>query len=345
MSQIRNPAENMRSAAIFVRVGESGSFSSAAQTLGMSASGVSKAISRLEARLAVRLLHRTTRSVSLTDEGEAYFERCRSLIRAFEEAEAELATRTAEPRGSIRIQLPRGFGRRVVLPALEPFLNQYRQLAIDASLDGHILDLAEEGIDVALRFGKPPESRIVARKLCRVNYLLCASPAYIERNGPPRSIEDLFERRRISYVRPETGKARIWMLGEGPNTIPVAAPGAIILNDIYAVVEAAVSGLGIAYIPDFMAATELEADRLRVVLPQYLHEGPSLYMLYRQRTLPPRIRVFVDFIASFIPREPAWYVSALAKARRQADLDVMATARCASPRLVNQRDEIMADRP
>jgi LysR family transcriptional regulator, regulator for bpeEF and oprC len=221
----------MRSAAIFVRVAESGSFSSAANTLRMSASGVSKALSRLEARLAIRLLHRTTRTSARPDEGIVYFERCRSLITALEEAEAEIASRTSEPRGSIRVQLPRGFGRRIILPALRPFPDKFNQLSIDVRLTV-ASSICRRRFDVALRFGRPPDS------------LAVRFPGVHQGQWAAYQHQGILRTPAHHYVMPETGKSRTWKLSEGTRPSSWRHRERSCWNDIHAVVEAAAHGLG-----------------------------------------------------------------------------------------------------
>jgi LysR family transcriptional regulator for bpeEF and oprC len=312
---MRNRAENMRAASIFVVVADTGGFAHAAQTLGISASGASKAVARLEQRLGLRLLHRTTRSLSLTDEGKTYHARCKQLLEQLEQTEAELAQRSREARGRVRVQLPRGLGRRIILPQIPELLAHNPLISVDAFLDGRVLELAEEGLDVALRFGRPRDARLIARRLCRVNYVLCAAPAYLDAFGRPSTISDLAGRPSLVYVRPETGKARPWIFGKGTDSTDASGDALLAVNDIYALLEAAVNGVGIAYLPDFMAAADLEAGRLELVLPDKAHEGPSLYMMYRTGVLPPRVKVFVDHIAKTIVREPPWYLSVQSMAR------------------------------
>jgi LysR family transcriptional regulator, regulator for bpeEF and oprC len=208
MSSTKSSPENLTAISTFVCVGESTSLTAAAQKLQMSVSGVSKAVSRLEDRLRVRLLNRTSRSISLTDEGMAYFERCRQILSELEEAEAEIAEVQAQPRGRLRVQLPRALGKKIVVPALPLFLEKYPDIAVDVVLDARFLNLEEEGIDIALRYGVPPDSPLVARKLCCVYYVACASPDYVRRCGEPLTPQDLFQHRCINYLTPQDSRYR-----------------------------------------------------------------------------------------------------------------------------------------
>src|SRR5258706_3352513 len=158
MSNSRNVTDNLAAISIFVTVGTSTSFTAAAQKLQMSVSGVSKAVSRLEDRLRVRLLNRTSRCINLTDEGAAYFDRCRQILLDLEEAEAAITDGQSQPRGRLRVQFPRALGKKVAMPAIAQFLERYPEIAVDVVLDARSLNLEEEGIDIALRYGPPDDS-------------------------------------------------------------------------------------------------------------------------------------------------------------------------------------------
>lgn len=303
----RSPAENLSAIAIFVCVGQSTSFTSAARGLRMTASGVSKAISRLEERLGVRLVNRTTRSINLTDEGTIYLERCRQILAEIDDAEAAIVQSQSQPRGRIRVQLPRGIGRKVIVPALARFYERYPEVVVDVFLDGRFLNLAEEGIDVALRFGEPEDSAYVARKLCRVKYGVCASPDYLHRYGEPKTPDDLFRHRCVTYLSPQTGRHRPWELRRNKEKLTVKLSGSLNVNEVGALFDAAVAGVGLAYLPDFMIADAVASKTIEPVMLDYVYEGARLRMLYSpSRHLPARLRAFIDFIRELLPSEPPW---------------------------------------
>jgi LysR family transcriptional regulator, regulator for bpeEF and oprC len=317
MSNGRAAAENLSAISIFVTVGSSVSFTAAAQKLQMSVSGVSKAVSRLEARLGARLLHRTSRRITLTDEGAAYFTRCQQILHDLDEAEAMVAQARSLPRGRVRVQLPRGLGKKIVVPAMAGFLERYPEVSVDILLDTMSLNLEEEGIDVAVRYGEPADSLLVARKLCSVSYVACASPDYLRHNGTPKTIDDLRHHRLINYIVPGTGRYRQWNFSVGGKTVSLDVTGALNIIDMGAIADAAVSGAGLAYLPDFMVFDHVAAGELKIVLSDVAYKGDSIYMVYlRRRHASPRLQVFIDFLRELLSERQAWQ-AALPQLRRK----------------------------
>ena len=307
MSKARSSTDNVSAISIFVTVGESVSLTSAARKLQMSVSGVSKAVSRLEDRLRVRLLNRTSRRITLTHEGAAYFKRCRQVLLDLEEAEATIAQGQSQPRGQLRVLVPRALGKKIIIPAMMRFLEQYPDISVDLVLDARSLNLEEEGIDVALRYGAAADSLLVGRKLCRVSYVVCASPDYIRRNGEPKTLEDIRRYRCINYVIPGTGRYRQWNFRQDGSTVSLDIEGALNVNDMGALADAAIIGAGLAYLPDFMVVDHIEAGELKIVLQDWVYEGEWIYMVYpRRRYASPRFRVFSDFIRELLPATPRW---------------------------------------
>lgn len=312
MSNGRTATDNLSAISIFVVVGSSVSFTAAAQKLQMSVSGVSKAVSRLEARLGARLLNRTSRRITLTDEGAAYFTRCQQILHDLDDAEALVAQSRRLPRGRVRVQLPRGLGKKIVVPAMAKFLERYPEISVDIVLDAMSLNLEEEGIDVSVRYGEPTDSLLVARKLCNVSYVTCASPDYLKRSGEPKTIEDLRHHRLINYIVPGTGRYRHWNFNVGGKTVSLDITGALNIIDMGALADAALSGAGVAYLPDFMVFDHIAAGDLKVVLPQNIYDGESIYMVYlRRRHASPRLQVFLDFLRDLLSESPAWRASLL----------------------------------
>jgi LysR family transcriptional regulator for bpeEF and oprC len=319
MSNGKHSAESLSAISTFVCVAESTSFTAAAQKMGMSVSGVSKAVSRLEERLQVRLINRTSRCISLTDEGTDYFERCRQILLDLEEAEAAITEGLAKPRGRMRVQFPRALGKKIVMPAITSFLDRYPEISLDMVLDARPLNLEEEGIDVALRYGRPDDtSTLIARRLCCVYYVPCASASYIERFGRPTNPSDLSRFRCINYVTVTAGRYRQWNFPSDDDVVSLSVPSVLNVNDMSALVEAAVTGAGIAYLPDFIVADHCSTGELKIVLPDLIFEGQPIYIVYRRRRyLPPRVRVFLDFLRDLLPTVPKWTQTVLKCAKQE----------------------------
>jgi LysR family transcriptional regulator, regulator for bpeEF and oprC len=307
MSRVRTSADNLSAISIFVTVGESTSLTSAAQKLQMSVSGVSKAISRLENNLRTRLLHRTSRRIALTEEGNAYFQRCRQILFDLEDAETTIAQVQSQPRGRLRLLVPRALGKKIVIPAMVEFLERYPDIFVDIVLDARTLNLEEEGFDIALRYGRPADSLLVARRLCQVTYLVCASPDYVRAHGEPRMPEDLHSHRCINYTVPGTGRYRQWHFNREGKPMSLDIEAALNVNDMGALADAAVTGTGVAYLPDFMVVDHIESGALKVLLPDWVYSGQSLYAVYPRRAyMSPRFRVFFEFLRKLFPAAPWW---------------------------------------
>jgi LysR family transcriptional regulator for bpeEF and oprC len=302
-------ADKVGAIATFVSVAESASFTAAAKKLRITVSGVSRAITRLEEHLNVRLLHRTSRAVSLTSEGSLFFERCKQILLDLEEAEHEVTSAKSQVRGQVRIQLPRALGKQIVVPALAKFCEQFPDIRVDVILDGRSFNLDEEGIDVALRYGIPADSPLIGRKLCPVFYVACASPGYIRHYGMPQSLEELRQHRLIGHVIAQQGTYRTWNFDTDGDQKSMSMPSVMTINDMSSTADAAISGAGIAYLADFVAAEHLACGRLQTVLPGHICEGQPIYMTYPWRKhVSPRSRVLREFMTTIIPPSPTWSV-------------------------------------
>jgi LysR family transcriptional regulator for bpeEF and oprC len=308
-------ADKVGAIATFVSVAESASFTAAAKKLRITVSGVSRAITRLEEHLNVRLLHRTSRAVSLTSEGSLFFERCKQILLDLEEAEHEVTSAKSQVRGQVRIQLPRALGKQIVVPALAKFCEQYPDIRIDVILDGRSFNLDEEGIDIVLRYGIPADSPLIGRKLCPVFYVACAAPGYIRHYGIPQSLEELRQHRLIGHVIAQQGTYRTWNFESNGDRKAMSVSSVMTINDMSSTADAAISGAGIAYLADFVAAEHLASGRLQTVLPDHICEGQPIYMAYPWRKhVSPRARVLREFITTIIPPSPPW--SAIVQAHR-----------------------------
>ena len=301
---IRNDVKHelLSHVSIFVQVGQCDSFTAAAKRLNLSASGVSRSISRLEERLGVQLVSRTTRSISLTAEGRVYFQRCKEILNDLAEVEEELNESQTEPSGWLRVRLPKSFGRAVVLPVLNEFTTRFPKINLDIRLESGIQDMVEQGVDVAMQLGKPQDARLIAREICSISYVLCASPEYLERHGTPETIADLAKHRCMAYVQPHSETHREWTLTENGQPVSVRIPGVVNIDDLHALLEVAASGVGIAYLMDFMVRRHVAVGRLKIIMPSFLHRGPTAYVVY-----PPtkfrssRVKAFVDFLVGLVP--------------------------------------------
>jgi LysR family transcriptional regulator for bpeEF and oprC len=299
--------ENLNALRVFVRVAETRSFTEAAKRLGLTSSAVSKAITRLEQELNVRLLHRTTRSVGLTNDGASFFDHCLQVLAQIEDAENVLNRATSSPHGRLRVHMPVGFGRRVIVPALSQFIEQHPALVLDAELSDRTVDLAYEGIDAAVHIGEPADARLIARKLCNLRFVACASPEYLARHGEPRTPDELDRHHCLAYVLMHTGRYRDWQFFENGKAFTKTVSGRLNINNAESLLEAATSGLGIAMISNFIAAEAIREGKLRCILNDYVGIGPQVSVVYLpSRHLSPKVRAFVDFLHDLIPGDPDW---------------------------------------
>ncbi|MGF1606364.1 MAG: LysR family transcriptional regulator [Rhodothalassiaceae bacterium] len=301
---------------IFTRVAESGSFSSAARHLNLSKSAVSKQVSALEDHLGAKLLYRTTRQVSLTPEGRAYVERILPILDELHDADQSVRQAKVEPRGTLRVNAPLGFGYRHIAPLLAAFQHRFPRLLLDLDLTDRFVDLVEEGYDVCIRIADQLEdSSLIARRLATVDLLMVAAPAYCERHGVPVEPADLQTHRCLRY-RGRRGLHE-WPLEarDGRRTV-VRVKGPFISNNGEALRQAAVDAMGIARLPAFTISEDLAAGRLRPVMADWSPPQLSIHALYpANRHLSAKVRAFVDFLAADFRSDPSWN----AACRRSAD--------------------------
>lgn len=289
--------DNLTGVLAFVRAAEARSFTTAARMLGISPSGVSKAVSRLETKFAVRLLHRTSRSVTLTPEGVSFYERCRQIVLDLEDAEQSLSSVHLAPRGRLRLTMPVSVGRLQVAGLVPEFLARYPEVTIDASATDRLVDLIEEGFDVAIRLGEPPDSRLVARRLIGGTLVTCASPAYLSTHGRPAVPEDLARHECTRFVVPSRGVLREWLFQRDGQTFPVPVSGRLTFDHAECLVEAACAGCGIIQISSYVTGDAIRRGSLEPVLAGFRVQSPALWVLYPQnRHATPRVRAFVDFL-------------------------------------------------
>jgi DNA-binding transcriptional LysR family regulator len=281
----------------FVKTAESLSFVAAARALGISASAVGKNVAKLEASLKVRLLQRSTRKVSLTAEGQLFYERCRKILDDLQDARAMLSDAVQAPRGKLRVSLPT-IGYRFLMPHMLAFRKAYPEIELELDFSDLLVDVIEEGFDVVIRSGGLADSKLMSRRLGPFRFLLCASPAYFERKGRPLAVPELAQHECLRYRFATTGKIMDWTLSSNPAFTQLRLPTAMTLNNMEAMLAAATDGHGIAFVPDFLARQALAEGRLHSVLDEHCSDQGQFWALWpSSRHLSPKIRVFVDFVA------------------------------------------------
>lgn len=292
---------------VFVRVATAGGFSAAARTSRLSQTMVTKHVTALEERLGVKLLNRTTRRVTLTEAGRRYLASCERILGEIEEADREASADRLEPRGTLRLNVPLSFGLREMAPCLVEFQARYPAVPVDLGLTDRTIDLVDEGWDMAVRIGRLKDSSLVARRLAPCRMVVCAAPAYLERHGTPRTLEDLQAHQCLLYTLPTESAAERWGFGPtGDVMVPVRGPLRASNGD--ALCLAAVAGQGIVYQPTFMAAEYLRDGRLTAIrLDHPARQDSAVHaVLPPGRNPPAKTRAFVDFLARRLAPEPPW---------------------------------------
>ncbi len=289
----------------FIAVVEAGSFTAAAEAQGRTRAAVSRQIQLLEARLGSRLLNRTTRRVSLTEAGRAYYETARRVLGDLAEAEAGIARLTDEPRGLLKIDAPMSFGTMHLAPAVGDFMARYPDVSIQLALNDRFVDIVAEGFDLGLRIGRLEDSSLIARRIVEARLVLCAAPAYLAAHGRPMRPSDLRDHRILHYGYLESGTT--WRLKGPAGDESVAIEAALCANNGEVLRDAAIAGQGIARLPTFIVGAALQTGSLVTVLPDYGPPELSLYVLYPpNRYLAAKVRLFVDFLVERFGGRPYW---------------------------------------
>jgi DNA-binding transcriptional LysR family regulator len=281
---------------VFTTVVEQGGFAQAAARLAMSASAVSRLLAQLEAHLDARLLNRTTRRLSLTESGEAFFERSVQILSDLEEAEAQAAGSNARPRGTLKLTCAIAFGVRHLAPLIGRFQARYPETRFDISLSDHVVDLIDAGLDLAIRIGEPGSPNLVARRIGETHLVACASPDYLRRHGTPRHPHELAGHNCFTYAYAAVKEH--WRFRDSAGQIIEArVSGTIHSNNGEMAVAIAAQGVGIALEPDFMVAAALVDGRLVRILGDFTPPASAIYAVYpSRRHLSAKVRTFVDFL-------------------------------------------------
>jgi LysR family transcriptional regulator for bpeEF and oprC len=289
---------------VFRWVADLGSFTRAADRLDMSRAAVTGHVAALESRLGVRLLHRTTRKLALTDDGAAYLEHVRRVLADVEETEGILSAGRSLPRGVLRVDLPVSIGRQFVVPALPRFAAQYPELKVVAILEDRRSDLIEAGIDAAVRIGPLEDSSLVARRVYEADFVVCASPDYLAVHGTPQTPADLARHNCLGLYAVSRGQALDWVFEKDGERMTFAPGGNLSLSNAEALLDATVAGAGIAMIFDMTASRWLASGALRPLLQDWRRRDryPISVVYPQNRHLSAKVRVFSDFVAGLFPR-------------------------------------------
>lgn len=292
---------------VFVNVVEAAGFTEAGRRLSLSKSAISKHVAALEARLGARLLNRTTRRVSPTEIGHAYFDKAKLALAAAADADAQATAMQGAPVGELRISAPISFGLRYVAPALASFLNEYKDVSARLEFDDKVADLVSDGFDLAIRIGDLPDSSMKARKLAETDVNICASPAYLEQHAAPQTIEDLNDHELLHYSLLSSGAS--WRLQSDDGKERAIRPGGrLSINNGDALTQAARDGLGVVLSPNFICSDDLASGALVEVLSEHRPPPLGIYAIYPAgRFTQPKLRVFVDHLAdSLRGKGPRW---------------------------------------
>jgi DNA-binding transcriptional LysR family regulator len=289
--------DNLNGIVAFVRTAEALSFVAAGRKLGISASAVGKAIAKLEQSLGVRLFHRTTRKVMLSDEGRRFYESCHRILDDLRDAQAVLSEAAQTPRGRLRISLP-VIGYRFLLPVLPEFMRLYPDVELDLDFNDRLVDVVEGGFDAVIRSGVLMDSSLMSRRLGPFSFMLCAAPGYLAQADVPRTLRDLEAHACVRYRFPTTGKLHPWALSANGSEPPNLRT-AMTCNNMEALREAVIAGFGIGYMPDFLVRDALATGTLATVLDDHSPTLGQFSILWpSSRQLSPRLRVFVDFMCA-----------------------------------------------
>ena len=297
-------AFDLNALAVFARVVEEKGFSAAARKLGLSKSAVSKHISQLEDHVGARLLQRTTRRLSLTDTGAALYERCARIVAEVEEAERAVNQLQTLPRGTLRVSGPLAFGVRHLAPAIAEFMQMYPELQVDIQLSDRLVDLVDEGFDVAVRIARLADSSLIARRLCPMDLYAVATPAYLAAHGTPVHPRDLAGHNCLHYSYAASGDT--WQFLEGQADLHAHVHGTLRTNNGDVMLAAVRANLGIAILPAFLAGPALCDQQIVEVLPQFRPRVSAVHVVYpHSRHLPTKVRLLIDFLAESW-RSPPW---------------------------------------
>lgn len=293
--------DKLQAMALFVRVVDTGGIARAAEALRIPKATATTLIQKLEASLGAKLLNRTTRRVSVTPDGAAYYTRAVAILAEVREAEEALSQRSTAPSGRLRVDAPTLIARSVIVPALPRFFAQYPRIELALACNERHFDLVAEGIDCALWIGEIDAAALVARRVGFIYFATCAAPGYIAAQGAPTHPRELAQHRCINHFSPRTGETVEWVFSKGAERVQAVFPGNLALEDENSYVSAAEAGLGIAQMPAFVVKEAMERGALDLVLGDWFPEPSPLHVVYPEsRHLSRKVRVFVDWLVALI---------------------------------------------
>ncbi|MDR5732638.1 LysR family transcriptional regulator [Caballeronia sp. LZ025] len=295
---------------VFVRVVESGSFSKAADALHLPPASVSRTLQALEAHLGARLLNRTTRSISITEDGEAYFDRCVRVLGEVDDMEASLSHSKLSPKGNVKVSLPQVMAKSTVIPALPEFFAAYPDIGVELLLTDRQVDLVEDAVDCVVRVGAIGDIGLVAKRIGAYTQITCASPGYIEQYGEPQTLDDLDQHLAVGYVMNKSGRVRNWEFVVDGETRSIALKHKIAVNDADSYIASGLAGLGLIQSSSYTLDPYMRSGTLRRVLVEYPTHPRVVSVLYAaNRHQPRRVRVFIDWVADLYSRLPIFQES------------------------------------
>ena len=290
---------------VFVQVVDAGGFTRAAENMQLPKATVSTLVQALEQALTVKLLHRTTRQVSVTSDGAAYYERCLRILSDVREAEESLSTNRASPSGRLRVDVSTGLASDIIIPALHDFFERYPDIRLDLGCGDRPVDLIEEGVDCAIRGGALPDSGLIARRIGVLQFATAATPAYFEKHGRPAHPNDLLKHRCINYFSSKTGKTLDWDFVRGDETLYIPVPACLAVNDSTAYMAAGLQGLGLIQMPSYQVEPMLASSAMELVLEDWTSMPLPVNIVYPQnRHLSAKVRVFVEWMADLFTTHP-----------------------------------------
>ena len=290
---------------VFVQVVDSGGFTRAAENMQLPKATVSTLVQALEQALAVKLLHRTTRQVSVTSDGAAYYERCLRILSDVREAEESLSNNRASPSGRLRVDASTAFANDIIIPALHDFFERYPDIRLDLGCSDRPIDLIEEGVDCAIRGGELPDSALIARRIGVLQFATAGTPAYFAKHGRPLHPRDLANHRCINYFSSKSGKTYEWDFVRGDETILMPTPACLAVNDSTAYMAAGLQGLGVIQMASYKVEPLVSSGQMELVLEDWTSAPLPLNVVYPQnRHLSAKVRVFVEWIADLVASHP-----------------------------------------
>lgn len=295
----------LRTISTFVRCAQIGSFSKAALELGMTPQAVSSQIKQLEDWVGVRVFHRTTRKISLTEEGWAFYERCKTGMDSIEEGVRRVRESADDAVGTVRLAVPYAISRGYIVPVLASFFDRYPRVSIELIIQNQQVDLVDQGVDLGIASGYMPRSSLIARKLASAELILCASPEYLKRHGSPRTMEDLHHHRCVALRHPRTGKIMPWTFQRDGETVTLDLPGCLTTNDTDTQRQSVLAGIGIGQLASFFVRSHVQAGRLEPLLIGYVAPPINFYLYMPRRTqIPKKTRVLADHLYREMRKHP-----------------------------------------